>query len=180
MRILVLAGGPSVREALELVPADWPERVISANEHGFYQDKFKVDYIAFSDAIHARKRLGTERAFKEYNVPTISYHPWADFVIKYDPLVFGRSAGFVAVYAAATMGSLVAVAGVDCTHGTKPYFWQKNSKDVNFHPGSRSRGQHIAEMLAGGIAEFRRMPSMTAFKDHWEVFGEDCLHTVRR
>jgi hypothetical protein len=176
--ILIIGGGPTVNEALELVPADYPACVISANENGFKQGKFKVDFIAFSDEMHARLRMHTNRAWDRFypGVPTVSKHPWSTYQLDRDK-VFGTNAGFVALDVAAALGGdPIVVSGVDCTNGTRPYFWQETSRDVFFRPGIRARCKVWAERHTH--LNFLRMPSMTAWS-MWEVFDENRLHVVR-
>lgn len=172
--ILVLGGGPSFKEALELVPADYPHYVISANEHGFKQTKFKVDYIAYVDLRHGRQLRPTKTVFKQYGVPTISWQQDADYVIEKPR--FGRSAGFLAIQAAVELfsGYPVIVAGVDCTVGARPYFWQESCQPLKYNPGAKDRAARVAE----AYPDCRRMPSMDAFPT-WRIY-ENPLHPVGR
>jgi hypothetical protein len=170
--ILVIGGGISFREALELVPADLPRCVISANEHGFKQDKFVVDYIAFSDAVHSRFRASTEKCFNRFDTPTISPHPWADYVID-GWENYGRDAGFVSIQAAVAMGgNPIIVGGVDCTRSryNKSYFWQDgNVEDLYVTAGMRARAERLAKRHAD--RNIWRMPSMHIWRA-WPKFDD--------
>jgi hypothetical protein len=169
--ILVLGGGPTVNEALELVPADYPACVISANEHGFSQHKFHVDFIAYIDIRHGRLLRRMQDVLKPYGVPTISIYESADYQL--DGKQFGRNAGFLAIQAAAELGGYpIIVAGVDCTIGQRPYFYQEQerAKDLRYGPGVKDRALRFAEQYKSHT--FLRMPSATVWP--WPEFNITC------
>jgi hypothetical protein len=170
VRVLVLGGGPSVNEAIELVPKDWPECVISANEHGF-KTPFKVDYIACVDPRHGRTFQPMKKYMAQFGVPIISYQEYADVPLT-EPRM-GRNSGFVAIQAAVQLRAhTIVVAGIDCTVGPRPYFWHTYSegeKALRYGPGVKERAARFAEYYAAH--NIYRMPSMTVWP--WPIWSNE-------
>jgi len=125
--ILVIGGGPSVLEDFKRLPKDFkPDCVISANGHGFKQDRFKVDYIACMDHKHSETKEFMQDLMSVHGVPIITRHWWGDYRIPTRPVNFRLNSGFTAVALAAMFGGNPVIAtGLDCyTGGT--YFHNKD------------------------------------------------------
>ncbi len=121
---LVIGGGPSVNrdlKTLELVP----DLVISANEHGMHQDRFKVDLITNVDKIHCGLRVPMEQILRPFGVPIVNKHSWADYRLP-DWTMSGNT-GMQAIALAALLGANpVIVTGIDMTGPV--YFHDKGAK----------------------------------------------------
>ena len=77
--ILVIGGGPSALTDLATIPLDYPACVITANEHGYKQDRFKVDYSVSVDFTYNTGHILMERHLAKFNAVTISRWTWADY-----------------------------------------------------------------------------------------------------
>lgn len=121
---LVIGGGPSVLKdlpRLNLVP----DLVISANEHGMRQDRFKVDLITNVDKIHCLAKIPMEQHLRPFGVPIVNRHSWADYRLP-DWTMAGNT-GMQAIALAALLGANpVIVVGIDMSGPN--YFHDKGAK----------------------------------------------------
>jgi hypothetical protein len=121
--IVVICGGPSVVEALERIPADYPACVISANAHGYKQHKFHVDFCVHVDPTfgHTRQKFG--EYLEQFGATTISRWSYADYRIP--EYGFPGDSGMTALYVAALLGGHPIIPlGLDRMQGPKRYFWE--------------------------------------------------------
>lgn len=142
--ILVIGGGPSVPSDFEKLPADFkPACVLSANNHGFKQDRFKVDYIVCCDNLHSETKQRCQEWLSPYGVPIITRHWWGDYrTPKFRML--GNS-GQTAIAVGVMLGGHPVIAtGMDCWQG-KTYF---HDPDVKVACTGRSLGA-VAKQLRG-------------------------------
>ena len=124
--ILVIGGGPSVLRDLPALDIE-PACVISANEHGFKQDKFKVDLVTNVDKRHCLLKEPMEKILRPYGVPIVNRHTWADYRLP-DWTMAGNT-GMQAIALAALLGaSQVIVTGIDMWNGGRIYFHDKGAK----------------------------------------------------
>lgn len=124
--ILVIGGGPSVLRDLPNLTIE-PACVISANEHGFKQDRFKVDLITNVDKQHCLLKEPMEKILRPYGVPIVNRHTWADYRLP-DWTLAGNT-GQQAVALAALLGaSQVIVTGLDMWQGGRVYFHDRGAK----------------------------------------------------
>ncbi len=122
--ILVICGGPSATVSLPLIPQDYPACVISANEHGFKQTRFDVDFIVSVDLTFAQTREPMETRLAKYGKPTINRWSSADYRIP--EWTFNGDSGLTAVAVALMLGGHPVVAvGLDRSTGDRRYFWEK-------------------------------------------------------
>jgi hypothetical protein len=126
--ILVICGGPSVSANLERVPLDWPACVISANQHGYKQTRFKVDYVVSCDWFFGSSRTRMDEALKEHNPVHVNRWSWADYRIpRWD---FNGDSGLAAVCVAVLLGGHpVLVLGLDRWCSAEKYFWGESPPD---------------------------------------------------
>jgi hypothetical protein len=121
--ILVIGGGPSTAINLKHIPADYPACVISANGHGFKQDKFKVDFIVNVDFTYASTRTPMQEYLAQFGKPTINRWSWADYRIP--EWTFNGDSGLTAIAVAVMLGGHPVVPlGMDRYTGPKRYFWE--------------------------------------------------------
>lgn len=122
--ILVIGGGPSAAVALKNIPLDFPACVISANQHGFMQDRFKVDFIVSVDFTFGNGRVPMQEFMAKYNTPHINRWSWADYRIP--EWNFNGDSGMTAVTVAVMLGGHPVIAvGLDRYVGAKRYFWHE-------------------------------------------------------
>jgi hypothetical protein len=125
---LVIGGGPSVLRdlpRLDLVPA----LVISANEHGFKQEKFKVDLVTNVDKIHCLHKIPMEQILRPYGVPIVNRHSWADY--RLPDWTLAANTGLQAIALAALLGANpIIVTGIDMWRGGRLYFHDKGVKPL--------------------------------------------------
>jgi hypothetical protein len=120
--ILVIGGGPSVTKDLQekYLPIT-PACVISANEHGFKQSRFKVDLVVNCDKIHCLLRTPMEKMLRPLGAPIVNRHSWADY--RLCDWVFQGNSGMTAIAVAAALGgNPVIVTGIDMWKGGRVYF----------------------------------------------------------
>jgi hypothetical protein len=126
--ILVLGGGPSARKdlaRLEITPAC----VISANEHGAHQDRFKVDLVVNCDKRHCMLQRPMEEILRAAlpDAAIVNRHSWADY--RLGDWRFSGNSGLTAIAVAAALGgNPVIVTGIDMFHGGRLYFHDKGAK----------------------------------------------------
>ena len=122
--ILVIGGGPSTAVNLKHIPLDYPAAVISANGHGFKQDRFNVDFIVGVDWYFGGTRQPMQEYVAQFKRPTINSWSWADYRIP--EWTFNGDSGLTAIAVAVMLGGHPIVPlGMDRYVGTKRYFWQE-------------------------------------------------------
>lgn len=135
---LVIGGGPSVLrdfKALQLAP----DLVISANEHGFHQQKFKVDLVTNVDKIHSVKGGPMEGHLRPYGVPIVNRHSWADF--RLPDWRLAANTGLQAIALAALLGANpILVTGIDLWANGRVYFHDKGAKAPKIGGPRKLRG----------------------------------------
>jgi hypothetical protein len=121
--ILVICGGPSVTADLPKLSADFaPALVLSANEHGTKQDRFKVDYIVNCDKTHCIRHVPMEGWLRQFGAPIINRWSWAD--VRLEDWNFNGNSGTTAVAVAAALGgSPIVVLGIDLYATGRNYFY---------------------------------------------------------
>jgi hypothetical protein len=118
--ILVIGGGPSVLADLPRLDIE-PACVISANEHGFKQKRFKVDLVVSLDRTHCLEKRPMAEILKPYGVPLVNRYSWADYRIP--EWTLAGNSGMAAVGVAAALGgNPVIVTGIDMFAGGRRYF----------------------------------------------------------
>jgi hypothetical protein len=123
---LVIGGGPSVLRDIHRLDVT-PDLVISANEHGMYQDRFKVDLITNVDKIHASKGGPMEGHLRPFGVPIVNRHTWADY--RLPDWTLAANTGLQAIALAALLGaSPILVTGIDMWANGRVYFHDKGAK----------------------------------------------------
>lgn len=124
--ILVIGGGPSVLRDLPKLDIT-PACVISANEHAFKQDRFKVDLITNVDKRHCLLKEPMEKILRPFGVPIVNRHSWADYRLP-DWTMAGNT-GMQAIALAALLGaSQVIVTGIDMWSTGRVYFYDRGAK----------------------------------------------------
>lgn len=135
---LVIGGGPSfLRDFKTLEIA--PELVISANEHGCYQTRFKVDLITNVDKIHSQKGGPMEGHLRPFGVPIVNRHSWADY--RLPDWKLAANTGLQAIALAALLGANpIVVTGIDMWANGRVYFHDKGAKAPKPSQARRLRG----------------------------------------
>lgn len=137
--ILVIGGGASALADLARIPQDYPACVISANAHGYYQDRFKVDYVVSVDFTFASSRLPMQEYLARFGAVNINRWSWADYRIP--EWSYGGDSGLSAIMVAAMLGGHPVIpVGMDRYTGPKRYFWEEDS-DPSW--AARRLGQNI-------------------------------------
>ncbi|MDE2098505.1 MAG: hypothetical protein KGL39_14725 [Patescibacteria group bacterium] len=151
--IIVIGGGPSVANDLHKIPKSYPACVISANEHGFRQDRFDVNYIVSVDYTYSMSRTPMREKLAQYGRPSINRWSWADYRIP--EWHFNGDSGLSAIAVAVMLGGWPVIAlGMDRWVGPKRYFWQEapSGWDRRRQPNSdsiRVNTQRCVEFCAG-------------------------------
>lgn len=121
--ILVIGGGPSAKADLLKIPLDYPACVISANEHGFKQDRFKVDFIVSVDWLYGGSKIPMSDFLRQFGTPTINRWSWAHYRIP--EFSFCGDSGLTAIVVATMLGGHPVIPlGMDRYLGDRRYFWQ--------------------------------------------------------
>ncbi len=131
----MIGGGPSARVDLpKLDEAGFkPGVVISANEHGFYQAHYKVDFIVNVDKIHCGLRKLMEVHLRPYGVPIINQHTWADYRLV--DWKFAANSGITAIAVCCLLGAWpVVVTGVELFGTGRVYFHDADMKNKVIRP----------------------------------------------
>jgi len=119
--MLVIGGGPSVKEDLPHLSGFQPALVLSANEHGCRQDRFPVDYIVHCDKMHCEHKVSMVEYLRPFGKPLIS--KWASADVRLEDWRFGANSGVTAVAVAAVLGgSPIVVTGLDFWRSGRHYF----------------------------------------------------------
>jgi hypothetical protein len=136
--ILVIGGGPSAKKDLARLDIT-PACVISANEHGAHQDRFKVDLVVNCDKRHCMLQRPMEEILRAAlpHAAIVNRHSWADY--RLGDWRFAGNSGLTAIAVAAALGgNPVIVTGIDMFHGGRVYFHDvgaKPSKQKTVRPG---------------------------------------------
>jgi hypothetical protein len=170
--ILVICGGYSAATDLPKIPLDLPSCVISANEHGFKQDRFKVDYIVSVDWFYGTTRERMDEKLSEYRTPHINRWSWADYRIP--EWTFSGDSGLTAVLVASMLGGHpVIVVGMDRYSGPKRYFWHEHEDwkwNIYIRPHQNVQNQVLQCVEWAG-------PNIRVFggpmAEHWPKFGTE-------
>lgn len=119
---LVIGGGPSVNTDLPRLPTDWaPHVVFSANQHGYFQHLFPVDYMVNVDKIHSFVSKPMREFLRQWPARVINRYTWADYRLCEWP--FNGNSGFTAIAVAAALGcDPIIVTGIDLWKTEKRYF----------------------------------------------------------
>lgn len=135
---LVIGGGPSVLRDFKTLKLE-PALVISANEHGFYQTRFKVDLVTNVDKIHSQKGGPMEGYLRPFGVPIVNRHSWADY--RLPDWKLAANTGLQAIALAALLGANpVVVTGIDMWANGRVYFHEKGAKPPKGEARRRLRG----------------------------------------
>ncbi len=167
---LMVGGGPSARIDLPRLEAEGfkPGLVLSANQHGFYQGHYKVDFIVNVDKLHCAKRVKMEDFLRPYGVPIINQHTWADYrLIEWR---FAANTGITAIAVASLLGCWpVVVVGCDLFGTGRTYFHDPDHADRTPRPKTgapshyakqrikdlqRWSGDYPIRPVSGPLAEF--------------------------
>ena len=127
---LMIGGGPSARVDLpRLEEAGFaPGVVISANQHGFYQGHYKIDFIVNVDKLHCALRRPMEEYLRPFGVPIINQHTWADY--RLIDWKFTANSGITAVAVCCMLGAWpVVVTGCDLFGTGRKYFHDADMKN---------------------------------------------------
>lgn len=167
--ILVIGGGPTAAAVAHL-PLDHFACVISANEHGFKQDRFKVDFIVSVDWYYGATRTPMYDHMAKYNTPHINRWSWADYRIP--EWTFLGDSGLTAVAVAYMLGGHpIIAAGMDRYIGPKRYFWHETPDP---HWIKRRVVQHPnVQVSVNQCIEFCQYADVACFggpmKEHWRL-----------
>lgn len=121
--VLVIGGGASALKDLERIPRDYPACVISANQHGFMQDRFLVDFVVSVDYTFASSRTPMQEYLAQFCAVNINRWSWADYRIP--EWSYGGDSGLTAIMVAALIGGHPVIpVGMDRYTGDRRYFWE--------------------------------------------------------
>lgn len=120
--ILVIGGGPSVTDDLPRIACE-PACVVSANQHGHYQDRFAVDYMVNVDKIHTVTLRPMRDVLRAFPGKIVNKYSWADIRMgEWSSGYLGNSGTTAIAVAAALGGDPVIVTGVDLWSTGRVYF----------------------------------------------------------
>jgi hypothetical protein len=127
--ILVIGGGPSALTDMARVQWGYPKCVISANEHGYKQTRFKVDYSVSVDFTYNTGHILMRQHLAQFNAVNINRWTWADY--RLPDWNYGGDSGLTAILVADMLGGWPVLAvGFDRFVGDRKYFWQPPPKDA--------------------------------------------------
>lgn len=147
--ILVIGGGPSV--AVDLPKIDFePACVISANDHGDYQTRFKLDLIVNCDKRHCFLHCNMSDLLRplaaKHGAAIVNAHSWADY--RLGDMSYRANTGMTAVFVAAALGGHPVVPlGIDFFKGGHVYFHTPRG-GKNIRPD-----WHISRVARKGLEE---------------------------
>ena len=148
----MVGGGPSARLDLpKLTDAGFkPSVVLSANEHGVYQGHYPVDYLVNVDKIHCALKVPMERHLRQFGLPIINQHTWADFRLV--DWGFGANSGITAIAVAAGLACTpVVCVGIDLFGTGRAYFHDEEFRNKTPRP----RSSPPAHFARARIAELK-------------------------
>lgn len=176
--ILVIGGGPTVATDIPALPAEFqPALVLSANEHGLRQDRYKVDYILHCDKLHCFRHVNMTDYLRQFNTPLIS--KWSTADVRLEEWRFSGNSGTTAVAVAAALGgSPIVVTGLDFWATGRIYFYDSMAdmtpaqrklakKPIIAQPDRRLN--RLAEFVKG--AHVRPMSGLLSGR--WPVYRPD-------
>lgn len=188
--ILIVGGGPSAGDDLPKLLADGftPSCVISANDHGFKQHYYSVDFAVSCDRNHMERKdvngrgIPMDEILRPYGKPLINRHSTADY--RLPDWDFAGNSGHTAICVAVALGGNPVVAtGIDMWRSGRNYFHigeqeQRRMRHENLMGSKHGVGQRAmkqAEELKKWVrgANVRPVsgPLLTSFKPY--IFGED-------
>lgn len=150
--ILVIGGGPSVTEDLPRIDFE-PACVISANEHGDYQSRFKLDLIVNCDKRHCMMHCDMRDLLRpvaqKHGAAIVNKYSWADY--RLGDMPYSANTGMTAMFVAAALGGHPVVPlGMDFFRGGHTYFHRTpDSKPMR-------PGWHISRIARRGIEELMK------------------------
>lgn len=166
--ILVIAGGRSVLQDLPALPKDYFSAVISANDHGFRQQHFKIDYAVSVDKTHLERHMPMRefmRAFcKPGGVPMINRHSWADLRLGDWDLV--TNSGLTATVVASVLGGHpVVTTGIDMWSEGGVYFHgvKQNHRSPPSKVGITQKMRELRHWARGTVLRSPQGPVAEAF-----------------
>lgn len=140
--------------------------MISANEHGFKQDCFKVDYIVSVDYTYNTGHILMEKHLEKFPCPKINRWSWADY--RLPSWNFAGDSGLTAIFIATVLGGWpVIFTGLDrFAGGPRKYFWQSEQPyrgSPSHLDGQRVRNSDIAKKTAGSCVRAMSGPLVGLF-----------------
>ena len=175
--ILVIGGGPTAGDWIPKLPLNYFACVISANQHGFLQDRFKVDYIVSVDRTFGNTRLQMEDYLRPYMTPSINRWSWAGYRIP--EWNFNGDSGLTAIAVAAILGGHPVVAiGMDRLAGDRRYFWE-TQPEAGWHRRAPANLDNIRVNVQRTVDFCRDTLVMTAegpMRPYWYPIDLDAQH----
>ena len=170
--ILVICGGASAARHFPEVYDLQPALVLSANEHGFKQDRFKIDFIVSVDYWYGSTRERMDKKLAGHKTPHINRWSWADYRIP--EWNFNGDSGLTAIAVAVMLGGHPVVAlGIDRMTGPKKYFWQ-NGPDPQWAKKVQPHIMNIREHVRRSV-EFCKDAQVRIFHgpmlEYWKPYS---------
>lgn len=152
--ILVIGGGESVLEDLPKIDFE-PACVISANDHGDYQKRFKLDLIVNCDKRHCFLHCNMSDLLRpiaaKHGAAIVNKHSWADYRLA--EFTYQANTGLTAIFVAAALGGHPVVPiGFDFFRRGHTYFHTPREGTRKMRPDwhiSRVAKRGMQELLAG-------------------------------
>lgn len=172
---LVIGGGPSVLADLPFLPEDYFDAVFSANEHGFKQTKFLVNYTVNVDKRHSVTQEYMRHRLRQYHAAIINCHSWADY--RLPDWKWAVNSGITAIAAAVVMGcNPIVTTGIDCWQTNQLYFHTAGDPGVRsaaqkFRPYFMEQLAHLVRSREGCYGNVRALSGL--IKDRFGVFHVD-------
>ena len=119
----------------------WTTRlcVISANQHGFYQTRFPVDFVTNVDPTMGLTRQPMQQELGKYGKPFINRWSWADYRLP-DAWAYSGDTGMTGIVIGAALGGHpVLFTGMDRNVGNRKYYWQDPAADQRQWEQQRQR-----------------------------------------
>jgi hypothetical protein len=163
--ILVIGGGPSaLPDLFRLDQNDNIAAVLSANQHGCHQTRFKVDLLVNVDKIHVELKCPMENVLRPYGIPIANRHSWPDYRLA--DWSFSANSGITAIAVAVALGGCpVIVTGVDMWTSGRKYFHDadivsafcaKKPVPMKRRGGNQDIQTRSAMRRLAGLSEFAR------------------------
>lgn len=164
---------------MSAIPRDYPEIVISANAHGFKQDKFKVDFIVGVDYYFSpprgdrAPRLRMQDYVKQFPAKTINRWSWADYRIP--EFTYSGDSGLTAILVAVLLGGHPVIpVGIDFGQGDRRYWWDSGPDPQWRQRANYSDNQQAArEMLIDLCRDAQIRPICGPLLAHWPKWSPD-------
>lgn len=128
--------------------------ILSANSHGFRLPGCKPDFIWCNDTVHSETREPMEPLLRQYGVPIISRHWWADY--RAGEWALTGNSGLNAIAVAVILGGRPVIPiGFDCFQ-EGVHFWEPDAQNVCKGKPLHSFQPRIAKLRAAvGAAAIR-------------------------